>query len=296
MMRLGSRGSQLALAQATACAALLRQGNPGLEVELIILKTSGDQKADIPLSSAGGMGLFTKELEDALLRGEIDAAVHSLKDLPTRLSPGLALGAVSTREDWRDAWISATDFKALPQGALVGTGSPRRRAQLARLRPDLRFSEFRGNVDTRLRKLSEGQVAGAVLAAAGLKRLGRLADARSLFGEEEMLPAPGQGFLGLEARMGDEKSMQSLRVLMDMQARACAKAERGFLDRLGAGCHAPVAALARLEGSTVRLKGFTQNRDGKVFEGSLESPLAQAEGLGASLAERLISQGAELTR
>jgi hydroxymethylbilane synthase len=295
-MRLGTRGSQLALAQAKTCAQLLSQGKPGLEVEIVVIKTSGDQKAEIALSSAGGLGLFTKELEDALLRGEIDAAVHSLKDLPTKTAQGLTLAAVSPREDWRDAWLAGVDFKALPQGALVGTGSPRRRAQLALLRPDLNFAEFRGNVDTRLKKLAQGAVAGAVLAAAGLSRIGRLAEARALFGEDEMLPAPGQGFLGLECRASDAGSAAALKALNDAAARACADAERGFLDRLGAGCHAPVAALARSSAASLQLRGFTQNADGRVFTGNVDGELKSGGELGIRLAEKLIAQGAELTR
>ncbi len=266
------------------------------KAELVILKTSGDQKPDMPLSASGGVGLFTKELEDALLRGEIDAAVHSLKDLPTRLGPGLALAAISEREDFRDAWLSKLDFRALPSGSLVGTGSPRRRSQLQQLRGDLTFTEFRGNVDTRLRKLEEGQVAGAVLALAGLKRLGLESKARAFFSEDEMLPAPGQGFLGFECRQGDAASLAALRALNNPQAQACAEAERAFLDRLGAGCHAPVAALARAEGSKMSLKGFTQNQDGRVFKGALEGALSADGGLGRQLAEALIAQGAELTR
>ena len=295
-MRLGTRGSQLAMAQAETCAGLLRMANPGMGVEMIIVKTTGDQKADIPLSSAGGVGLFTKELEDALLRGEIDAAVHSLKDLPTKTAKGLELAAVSPREDWRDAWLSKTEFRSLPQGALIGTGSPRRRSQLLLLRPDLKFTEFRGNVDTRLRKLEEGAVAGALLAAAGLSRLGLSKQAKSLFNEDEMLPAPGQGFLGLEMRAGDEASRKALASLNDAQARAASDAERAFLDRLGAGCHAPVAALGRAEGRKLDLRGFTQNPDGRVFAGRIDGELAQGASLGMQLAEMLISQGAELSR
>jgi hydroxymethylbilane synthase len=295
-LRLGTRGSQLALAQAGTCAGILRQKNPGLEVAIVVLKTTGDQKTDIPLSSAGGLGLFTKELEDALLRHEIDAAVHSLKDLPTQTLPGLKLAAVSVREDWRDAWLSPFAFGSLEKGALVGTGSPRRRAQLALLKPGLRFTEFRGNVDTRLKKLAEGQVQGAVLAAAGLSRIGRLAEAKSLFSEDEMLPAPGQGFLGLECRAQDAEAALALQALDDAQARACADAERAFLDRLGAGCHAPVAALARAEGAKISLKGFTMNLDGRSFKSAAEGVSQDAEGLGRRLAEGMLSQGAEMTR
>jgi hydroxymethylbilane synthase len=295
-MRLGTRGSALARAQAEWTVTRLREAHPGLKAELVIVKTSGDQKPDVALSAAGGVGLFTKELEDALLKNEIDAAVHSLKDLPTRLSPGLTLAAISKREDYRDAWLSSKDFKALPAGALIGTGSPRRRAQLQQLRPDLKFTEFRGNVDTRLKKLASGEVVGAVLALAGLKRLGLESHARSLFTQDEMLPAPGQGFLGFECRSGDSGGLALLKALVDPEAEACAVAERSFLDRLGAGCQAPVAALALGENSNLALKGFTQNKDGRVFRGVVQGTLEQAAGLGAKLAEILIKQGAELTK
>lgn len=296
MIRLGTRGSLLALAQAETCARLLRESNPGLEVELVIVKTSGDQKTEIPLNSAGGVGLFTKELEEALMDMRVDAVVHSLKDLPTKTARGLEIAAVSPREDWRDAWLSPFDFTALPKGALVGTGSPRRRAQLARLRPDLTFTEFRGNVDTRLKKLAEGQVQGAVLAAAGLSRLGRSSDARSFFNGDEMLPAPGQGFLGLEARVGEPAIRKALEKLNDAEARACSDAERAFLDRLGAGCHAPVAALGRKIGSGLSLRGFTQNADGRIFSASMEGEFGSGWDLGVRLAEKLMADGAELTR
>jgi hydroxymethylbilane synthase len=293
-MRLGTRGSKLALAQANSCARRMEEA--GSPVQIVVIKTSGDLKSEISLSQAGGQGLFTKELEEALKRGEIDAAVHSLKDLPTRIATGLELGAVSTREDWRDAWLSPSPFKELPRGAIIGTGSPRRRAQLLGLRPDLNFVDFRGNVDTRLRKLENGEVQGAVLAAAGLSRLGMLSSARSLFSAEEMLPAPGQGFLALEMRQGDLDASRALATMHDPEAADCAAAERAFLDRLGAGCHAPVGALARRRGAQLELRGFTQNRDGRAFKGELSGSPGAGDDLGRRLAEELLSQGAELTR
>jgi hydroxymethylbilane synthase len=293
-MRLGTRGSPLALAQAGLCAAELKKA--GQAVEIVILKTAGDRDSESPLSASSGTGLFTKELEEALLSGGIDAAVHSLKDLPTQMAKGLRLAAISPREDWRDAWISATDFAALPQGALVGTGSPRRRAQLSLLRADLVFGELRGNVDTRLKKISQGQASGAVLAAAGLSRLGRLSEARSIFSEGEMLPAPGQGFLGLQCRENDPSSFDTLQSLNDNGARDCAEAERSFLDRLGAGCHAPVAALAELKNGRLDLRGFTQNRDKRVFKGRLDGAAGQGPWIGVKLAEILMGQGAELSK
>lgn len=294
-MRLGTRGSALAMAQAEWTAALLRQLRPDIGVELVVVKTSGDQKPELPLSSGSGVGLFTRELENELRKGEIDAAVHSLKDLPIRLEPDLTLAGVSKREDFRDAWLSDTDFRALASGALIGTGSPRRRAQLSQLRGDLKFTEFRGNVDTRLKKLEQGEVAGAVLALAGLRRLKLEGRARSLFTQDEILPAPGQGFLGFECRKSDAITTALLRGLADAAAEACATAERAFLDRLGAGCHAPVAALAVMENSKLILKGFTQNKDGRIFKGVKVDAVSMDGSLGIRLAETLISQGAELT-
>jgi hydroxymethylbilane synthase len=296
-LRLGSRGSKLALAQAKLVLDSLAEKKPGSKIEVVIVQTQGDKDHASPLTASAGIGLFTKELEEALRRNEIDAAVHSLKDLPTRLASGMALAAVSEREDWRDAWLCPNGyaFKELPRGAKVGTGSPRRRAQLRRLRPDLEFVEFRGNIDTRLRKLKENQVQGAVLAAAGLKRIGMSGEATSLFGEAEMLPAPGQGFLAIECRSEDAESEGIFSSFDVVQARACAFAERAFLDRLGAGCHAPVAALARVEGSSMRLKGFVMNQDGTTFEGTMDGELDPKGRLGLKLAEKLIAEGAELT-
>jgi hydroxymethylbilane synthase len=276
------------LTQSKLMAAALEAAHPGLKVELSIMKSSGDQKADLPLSGAGGVGLFTKELEQALQRGEADLAVHSLKDLPTQLAPGLVLAAIPRREDWRDAWLSvksATPWD-LPLGAVVGTGSPRRRAQLAVKRPDLQFVEFRGNVDTRLAKLERGEVAGAVLALAGLNRLGLQGKAAHLFTEEEMLPAPGQGFLALETADKGEalRLCQALNVAGAFAEAAC---ERALLARLEAGCHAPVAALARTHGTQMQLKAFVAMGP-KPLRLEMEGPAADAAGLGWKLAEQAL--------
>ena len=288
-LRLATRGSALALAQSKAVAAALEAAHAGLKVELIVLKSSGDQKADVPLASAGGVGLFTKELELALQREEADLAVHSLKDLPTQLSAGLALPAITAREDWRDAWLSAKAKSPwdLPQGATVGTGSPRRRAQLAVKRPDLKFVEFRGNVDTRLAKLERGDVDGAVLALAGLNRLGLQAKASYLFTEHEMLPAPGQGFVAIETRDQGEafKLCQALNVA---QAFAEASCERALLARLEAGCHAPVAALARTHGSQIHLRAFV-GLGVKPLLLESEGPASDGAKLGWALAEKALS-------
>jgi hydroxymethylbilane synthase len=287
-LRLATRGSALALTQSKMMAAALEAAHPGLKVELSVMKSMGDQKADLPLSGAGGVGLFTKELEQALQRGDADLAVHSLKDLPTQLAPGLVLAAIPQREDWRDAWLSAASSSPwdLPFGALVGTGSPRRRAQLGVKRPDLQFVEFRGNVDTRLAKLERGEVSGAVLALAGLNRLGLQAKAARLFSEEEMLPAPGQGFLALETKDKGE-AFELCRALNEATAFAEAACERALLARLEAGCHAPVAALARTNGSQMHLKAFVAMGP-KPLHLEVEGPAADAAALGWKLAEQAL--------
>ena len=288
-LRLATRGSALALAQSKAVAAALEAAHPGLTVELHILKSTGDQKADIPLALAGGVGLFTKELEQALQRGDADLAVHSLKDLPTQLAPGLILAAITKREDWRDAWLSpvAASPWDLPSGAVIGTGSPRRRAQLAVKRPDLTFVEFRGNVDTRLAKLERGEVQGAVLALAGLKRLGLQEKVTALFSEEEMLPAPGQGFVAIETRDQGE-AFEFCRALNVAAAFAEAACERALLARLEAGCQAPVAALARTQGGQLHLKAFIGLGAQPVWV-EAEGPVSDASGLGWRLAEKVLS-------
>ena len=287
---LATRGSQLALTQSKTVAAQLTARHPSLAVEFLVLRSEGDQKADATLAAVGGQGLFTKALEDALLDGRADLAVHSLKDLPVLPAPGLALAAVGTREDWREAWVSpvADSPWALPPGALLGTGSLRRRAQLARRRPDFRFAELRGNVDTRLRKIAAGEVQGAVLALAGLKRLGLQAHARCVFGEEELLPAPGQGFLGLETRGGGQ-AYELCRALNDAQAEAEAAAERALLGALEAGCHAPVGALARTQGLHIHLKAFVGLDAAHPVEAELYGDVTAAEALGRALAAKILA-------
>jgi hydroxymethylbilane synthase len=286
---IATRGSQLALTQTHLVGHLLGFAHPGLTVEVRILKSEGDQRTDVSLAAAGGQGLFTKALEQALAAGEADLAVHSLKDLPTVCAEGLALAAISPREDWREAWVSpvaATPWE-LPAGALLGTGSLRRRAQLLRKRPDFRFADLRGNVDTRLHKVAQGQVQGAVLALAGLKRLGLESQVRSIFTEAELLPAPGQGFLGLETRAGSE-AYQLCRALNDPGAEAESQAERALLRALEAGCHAPVGALARTDGGRLRLKAFVGFDAARPVDAELEGDAAQPEALGQALAAKIL--------
>jgi len=289
-LRLVTRGSALALTQSRGVVARLEALSPGLKVELSILKSEGDQRTDVALSAVGGQGLFTKALEECLQRGEADLAVHSLKDLPTQLAAGLTLAAVSEREDWRDAWISpkaATPWE-LAQGALLGTGSLRRRAQLLQRRSDLRFAELRGNVDTRLRKIANGEVDGAVLAMAGLKRLGLQAQVRYIFSEDEMLPAPSQGFLGIETREWGE-ALELCRALNSPQAFAEAACERALLARLEAGCHAPVAGLARMSGNEMHLKAFVALGPGAPIKAEKRGAASDPVALAWALADEILA-------
>jgi hydroxymethylbilane synthase len=292
-LRLATRGSALALAQANSVAAELRALHPGLDVDLITFKSEGDQRADEALTEAGGRGLFTRVLEEALLRGEADLAVHSLKDLPTAESEGLALAAISAREDWRDAWLSGAHGSPwdAPPGARIGTGSPRRRAQLALRRPDLNFMELRGNVDTRLKKLAAGELDGAVLALAGLNRLGLASQVRRIFSEEEMLPAPGQGFMALQTRVQGE-SYGLCRAFNRPEAEAEALCERAFLARLQAGCLAPAGALAAMDKGRMTLKAFVALDARNPRRLRAEAPAGQAMDMAQALADQALAKGA----
>ena len=260
---LGTRGSDLALAQTRIVAALLREALPHLTVETRIIKTTGDQRLDVSLSAPGSLekGLFTKELEEALFARTIDAAVHSLKDLPTELPAGLTLGAILERADPADVLIAKTPggWTALPQGATVATSSPRRKAQLLHLRPDLRVEEIRGNVPTRLRKLAENPALdGLLLAKAGLDRLGHqiIPAGLHLTVVEEILPAPGQGAIAIECRAEDPTVHTALQTIHHEDTARCVTAERDLLRSLGGGCSLPIGALARIENGAVCLRTF----------------------------------------
>jgi hydroxymethylbilane synthase len=243
-LRIGSRGSQLALWQANHISALLRAR--GHEVEIEIIHTTGDKITDVALAMVGTKGMFTKEIEEALAAGSVDLAVHSLKDLPTELPPGFEIAAITEREDPRDAFCSRKypNIEGLPQGARVGTSSLRRQAQLKAIRPDLDIHPLRGNVDTRLRRLEQGEYAAIILAAAGLKRLGKMELVKQIIPAEMMCPAAGQGALGIEIREGDDATRQHLEFLNDPAARAATTCERALLNRLGGGCQVPIGALA----------------------------------------------------
>ena len=298
---IGSRGSRLALWQAEWVRSRLGELRPGVEVGVEIYKTTGDIHRDVPLAVIGGKGAFTKELEEALLDGRIDIAVHSLKDLPTTLPAGLAVAAVPAREDPRDALVlraggsSGTDsLTDLPAGAVVGTSSLRRQAQLRHLRPDVAIRDVRGNVDTRLRKLDAGEFDALILAAAGLRRLGFGGRISAAVGPDEMLPAVGQGALGVETRAADAETREIVSLLEDAPTRAACTAERALLAALGGGCQVPIAAHGTVEGGRLRLEALVAALDGsRVIRDSLEDDAAQAARAGATLAARLRERGAD---
>ena len=295
---IGSRGSKLALAQAHLVQAQLKPLIPTVDIRIEIIKTTGDVKTE-PLSVIGGKGVFTKELEDALLDEHIDLAVHSLKDLPTVVPDGLAIPAICKREDPRDALVlplnrkSGATFESLAKGATVGTSSPRRLAQLKSLRPDLIFKDLRGNVDTRLRKLDEGQYDALVLACAGLRRLqldGRISIALTT---DQMLPAVGQGALAIETRAGDDATIEIVRRLDHKFTRIACIAERALLRQLGGGCQLPIAAHAVVRDKRIRLDGLVADPDGKqIVRERASGGLDEAEELGGLLGEQLLANGA----
>ncbi|MCL6621697.1 MAG: hydroxymethylbilane synthase [Syntrophobacterales bacterium] len=293
-LRIGTRGSVLALTQSRWVEAQLRTVQPEVATELVVIKTSGDRITDVPLARLGGKGLFIKEIEEALLRGEVDLAVHSLKDMPAELPPGCVLGAFPPREDWRDAFLSHRweSLADIPPGGRVGTGSLRRRVQVLRQRPDLEVVPLRGNVDTRLRKLATENLDAIILAAAGLKRLGLGHLPRRYLGPQEMLPAIGQGALALEVRAEDRELLQLLAPLDHYPTRVAVTAERAFLARLEGGCLVPVAALGELTDGRLSLTALISDADGRqVVQDRLIGDAGDAAALGAALAERLLAAG-----
>jgi hydroxymethylbilane synthase len=304
--RIGSRGSQLALWQANHISALLRAR--GHEVEIEIIHTTGDKITDVPLAMVGakgglGKGIFTKEIEEALAAGRADLAVHSLKDLPTELAAGFEIVAITEREDPRDAFCSRNYLKIedLPEGARVGTSSLRRQAQLKAIRPDLDIHPLRGNVDTRLRKLEQGEYDAIILAAAGLKRLGKTELMKQIIPADVMCPAAGQGALAIEIRKGDSAMREQLAFLDDPAARAATTCERALLNRLGGGCQVPIGAFAEVRGGDVRkddrgaklhLQAIVADPDGsRVLRESRNGNPADPEALGNAAGDTLLSRG-----
>ncbi|MCX7014713.1 MAG: hydroxymethylbilane synthase, partial [Candidatus Sumerlaeota bacterium] len=289
---IGSRGSRLAMAQAEWAARRLSELHPGLECRIVLIQTTGDKMATASLASLGGQGVFTKEIERALLDGRIDLAVHSLKDLPTEMAEGLRLGAISEREDPADALAGARALDWRAERLRIGSSSLRRRAQLLRRNPELEIVEIRGNVPTRLEKALRGEIDAVVLAAAGLKRLSLKPTWMQTLDFADMLPAPGQGALGLQIRAGDARAAGIVAPLNDAASEAACRAERAFLRALGGGCRAPIAALGRTHGSRLTLEGMVASPDGKRFyRDAMEGKANDPEFLGRALAEALSRAG-----
>ncbi|HEX8141932.1 MAG TPA: hydroxymethylbilane synthase [Pyrinomonadaceae bacterium] len=297
---IGSRGSKLALWQSEWVRSTLSALYPQLDIGLEIIKTSGDVLKDAPLSVIGGKGVFTREIEEALLDERIDLAVHSLKDLPTTLPEGLTIAAIPEREDARDALVLRRDLsierpsiQSLPVGAVVGTSSLRRLAQLKHLRGDLGIKDLRGNVDTRLSKLDAGDYDAVILAAAGLRRLGFAERISAPLAGAEMLCAVSQGALGIETRAGDAQTMRLLAPLDHAPTRLACTAERAMLRGLGGGCQLPIAAYAVVSGERLRLEGLAAALSGDiVIRDALEGAASDAARLGEALAARLLERGA----
>lgn len=292
---LGSRGSTLALAQTREVMESLQALYPQHRFSLQIIKTTGDRVADLPLPQIGVKGVFVKELQQALLAGEVHLAVHSYKDLPVESPPGLAIAAIPRRDDPRDVIVSRSGLplSQLPSGARVGTSSPRRQAQLRALRPDLEYYNLRGNLDTRLRRVGEGIVEAAAVAAAGMKRLRWEARITEYLSPEVCIPAVGQGALAIEIREEDEETRALVAALDHRPTHRAITAEKAFLRHLGGGCHTPIAALGQIEDGTLRLWGMVASPDGShllkdKMEGNAEAP----EEIGALLGETLLSLGA----
>jgi hydroxymethylbilane synthase len=303
-LKLGTRGSQLALFQANTVSALLG-ANPGIECEIVVIKTSGDRLAEATIAEIGGKRLFVKEIEDALLAGEIDLAVHSSKDMPVVLPRGLAIGAALPREDARDAVVlpaaDASDTSVtfdelaarLGSTPRIGTSSVRRTAQLTRLFPGARFLPIRGNLDTRLRKLDEGGYDALVLASAGLVRLGHRARISAALPIPTCVPAPGQGIIAIEARATDGRMMSQVAAIDDHTSRAALDAERAVVTRLGGGCQMPIGAYADVSGDALTLVGIVLSLDGaQVLRAESRGPMSEAIAVGNAVAEDLLAQGA----
>jgi hydroxymethylbilane synthase len=295
IVRLATRGSPLALWQANWVKSELERLHAGCRVDLITIKTSGDKITDVPLAKVGGKGLFVKEIEESLLAGRADLAVHSMKDVPVEIPRGLHIAVTTKREDPRDALISAAGlpFAKLPQGAKIGTSSLRRGTQLRHKRPDLIVVPLRGNLDTRLRKLKSERLDAVIVAAAGLRRMGWEGQVTEYLPTDVSLPAIGQGALGLECRIDDNRIHRLIEPLNDPDTAVCVQAERAFLTRLEGGCQVPIAGHAELVGKELRLRGLVANLDGTtVVADEARGPIAQAAELGKGLAERLLDRGA----
>jgi hydroxymethylbilane synthase len=296
-IRIGTRASALALWQAEWVKAELEKKYPGMIVSLTKIKTTGDKILDVPLAQVGGKGLFVKEIEEAMLAHEIDIAVHSMKDVPTMFPDGLHLSCITKREDARDALLTRNNmkFKDLPQGATIGTSSLRRQAQLMSVRPDFKIQQLRGNVDTRLRKLKEGQFDAIILAAAGVRRLGLAENVSEYLDTAISLPAIGQGALGIECRVDDRELNDLIAFFNHQDTRTCVTGERALLRRLEGGCQVPIACYGQMVNGKLHLIGLVGSVDGKrIIKDTIEGEAEKAEKLGVTLAEKLLSKGADV--
>ena len=296
-IRIGTRASALALWQAEWVKSELEKKYPGMTVTLTKIKTTGDKILDVPLAKVGGKGLFVKEIEEAMLANEIDIAVHSMKDVPTFFPDGLHLSCITKREDARDALLSRNKvkFKDLPKGANVGTSSLRRQAQLMNIRPDFVIHQLRGNVDTRLRKLKEGQYDAIILAAAGVKRLGLAENVSEYIDTEISLPAIGQGALGIECRVDDRELNDMIAFFNHVDSRVCVTGERALLRRLEGGCQVPIACYGEMKSGKLHLAGLVGSVDGKrIIKDAIDGEPDKAEKLGVTLAEMLLRKGADV--
>jgi hydroxymethylbilane synthase len=300
---IGTRGSRLALWQAEWVRAQLLTMHPGLDIALNKIKTSGDKILDVPLAQVGGKGLFVKEIEEALLRGEADIAVHSMKDVPTEFPNGLHLAVICKREDPRDAFISRVqnskfkiqNFRELPDGAMLGTSSLRRSCQLLNIRPDLKITQLRGNLETRFRKLDEGQFDAMILAVAGVKRLGWDNRITEVLDQQICLPAIGQGAVGIECRTDDRDMMELIAPLDHQETSICVRAERALLRRLEGGCQVPIAAHAVIQDNRLIMDGLVGSITGdRLIKERLEGSPQEAEIIGRKLAETLLLKGADM--
>jgi hydroxymethylbilane synthase len=295
-LRIGTRGSTLAVAQSEWIRLRIESRYPDVSVELIRIKTKGDKILDSPLSRIGGKGLFVKEIEDALLSREVHLAVHSIKDVPAELPDGLCIALFPEREDPRDAFISNeySSLSDLPKGASIGTGSLRRSSQILNKKSDARIIPLRGNVDTRLKKLETDELNAVILAAAGLIRLGLSDRITELISPDTMMPAIGQGALGLEMRMDDDRILEMLSFLNHRPTELAVRAERGFLKRLEGGCQVPIAGFGTMEEGSIILKGMVAELDGsRIITNEVKGPEGQPEELGFMLAESLLASGAD---
>ncbi|MGD8811786.1 MAG: hydroxymethylbilane synthase [Thioalkalispiraceae bacterium] len=296
IVRIATRKSQLALWQAEYVKQMLQQAHPGLEVELLKMSTQGDKILDVPLAKIGGKGLFIKELEAGLLSGEADIAVHSMKDVPVDFPDGLHLPVICPREDPRDAFVSniCNSLDELPHGARVGTSSLRRQSQVAARRPDLEIITLRGNVNTRLRKMDDGEYDAIILAAAGLKRLEMEDRIKQCLDPSVSLPAIGQGAVGIECRSDDARINNLIAPLNDSKTQIRIRAERALNQRLEGGCQVPIGGYAEFEQGLIMLRGLVGSPDGKTMvRGDIAGPPENAEEMGIALAEDLLSRGAD---